>query len=145
MKYDREGYRRDDDWQTDYEDGSGYVDSQSPRYSKYPESRDNRGAYSETGQNNSDYHRDDRNGYLGRPHHTPVKYKSLDSEILMEILSQRTGQKVKLGSIRRTLYKIFGEEASSTVTFFVKEVYNNLEVRSVDSLLIMHLIYSAIA
>ena len=137
MKYDREGYGRDDDRQTEYEHGSGYVDSRSPRYSKYPESGDNRGAYPETGQNNGDYRRDDRNGYLGRPHHTPMKYKSLDWRTLMEILSERTGQKVKQGSIRRTLYNIFGEEASLTVKFFVTEVYNNLEVRSVDSLLHM--------
>jgi len=58
-----------------------------------------------------------------------LKNKSLPIEMLTDILSHRSGQNVKLGNIHRTLYDMFGEDASPTVKFFANILLNKFEVR----------------
>ncbi|CAM6026458.1 unnamed protein product [Sphagnum balticum] len=63
-------------------------------------------------------------GHIGRP----VVNKSLDIGTLTQILSQRTQHDVKVGNIRTTLYKMFGEDASPMVKVFVNVVLAQLQV-----------------
>ncbi|CAK9858013.1 unnamed protein product [Sphagnum jensenii] len=53
--------------------------------------------------------------------------KNLDINTLTEILSQRTGQDVKVGNIRTTLFDVFGDQASSSVKTFVNAIFSHLQ------------------
>jgi hypothetical protein len=54
--------------------------------------------------------------------------KNLDINTLTEILSQRTGQDVKVGNIRTTIFDVFGDQASSSVKTFVNAIFSQLQV-----------------
>lgn len=108
---------------------SEYPDGGFPRHphrhsSEYPESGRGHDTYVESGASYVGYPESSSGyskplGYTGKPHHTPVKNKSLDLQTLTQILSQRAGQNVQPGNIRTTLYSMFGEEASPMVKIFV--------------------------
>ncbi|CAM6045091.1 unnamed protein product [Sphagnum compactum] len=53
--------------------------------------------------------------------------KNLDINTLTEILSQRTGQDVKVGNIRTTIFDVFGDQASSSVKTFVNAIFSQLQ------------------
>lgn len=53
--------------------------------------------------------------------------KNLDINTLTEILSQRTGQDVKVGNIRTTIFDMFGDQASSSVKTFVNAIFSHLQ------------------
>ncbi|CAM6020532.1 unnamed protein product [Sphagnum balticum] len=53
--------------------------------------------------------------------------KNLDINTLTEILSQRTGQDVKVGNIRTTIFDVFGDQASSSVKTFVNAIFSHLQ------------------
>lgn len=55
--------------------------------------------------------------------------KNLDINTLTEILSQRTGQDVKVGNIRTTIFDVFGDQASSSVKTFVNAIFSHLQVK----------------
>lgn len=133
-RFDREGYRKEHDRRGRYGEGSEYEDSS--RYpvkyqSEYSVGSGNYGGYPDAGVRYGGYLDSGDYGYSGKPHHTPLKNKSLPLNILTSILSQRTGRSVKPGNIYQNLYDLFGEDASPTVKVFVRILLNKLEVRTV--------------
>ncbi|KAL3680517.1 hypothetical protein R1sor_023473 [Riccia sorocarpa] len=58
---------------------------------------------------------------------TPAAEKYVDVGTLQELLSERTGQEVSLGTIRTVLFDVFGDDASPTVKVFVKHIKERLE------------------
>lgn len=133
---DRELYEKEHDRRGRYGGGSSYEEpSRYPaKYpSEYPGSGGNYGVYPETGERYGIYPLSGDHGYSGKPHHTPLKNKSLPIEMLTDILSHRTGQNVKPGNIHMTLYDMFGEDASPTVKFVVNILLKKFEVRTVSA------------
>uniref|UniRef100_A0A7I4BQ31 Peptidase C14 caspase domain-containing protein n=1 Tax=Physcomitrium patens TaxID=3218 RepID=A0A7I4BQ31_PHYPA len=129
-RFDREGYRKEHDRRGRYGEGSEYEDSS--RYpvkyqSEYSVGSGNYGGYPDAGVRYGGYLDSGDYGYSGKPHHTPLKNKSLPLNILTSILSQRTGRSVKPGNIYQNLYDLFGEDASPTVKVFVRILLNKLE------------------
>lgn len=127
-----ESYEKDHDRRGRYGEGSSYEESSrypAKRTSEYPVSGGNYGVYPETAERYGD---SGDHGYSGKPHHTPLKNKSLPIEMLADILSRRTGQNVKLGNIHTTLYDMFQEDASPTVKVFVNVLLNKFDVRTVS-------------
>lgn len=66
----------------------------------------------------------DEEAEVAAPRDDPVKEMSV--ETLEELLSERTGQNVTMGTIRTTLYDMFLEEASPTVKVFVNHIKERL-------------------
>ncbi|CAM6065855.1 unnamed protein product [Sphagnum tenellum] len=59
------------------------------------------------------------------PPHTVSKNIPID--LLMQILSERTGQNVQVGNIRTTIFDMFGEQASPSVKMFVNLALSQLQ------------------
>lgn len=133
LRYEKENYARGPNRRESYGEGGGYDSSSRPptKYpAEYPPERVGKhGGYSDTGEGSSGYPASGSHGYSGKPHHTPLVSKSLDIQTLTEILSQQTGQRVRVDNIRQSIYSLFGEDASPTVKFFVTEVIQKLQVR----------------
>ncbi|XP_014499480.1 metacaspase-6-like [Vigna radiata var. radiata] len=65
---------------------------------------------------------------------TTVKNRSLPPSTLSDILQQKTGNDIETGNLRRTLFHIFGEDASPKVKKFSNLVMNKLQhVKSGES------------
>ncbi|KAG6557867.1 hypothetical protein Mapa_000635 [Marchantia paleacea] len=53
--------------------------------------------------------------------------KNMSVEMLQELLAERTGHEVSAGTIRTTLYDMFGDDCSPTVKVFVNHIAQRLE------------------
>ncbi|KAL2644690.1 hypothetical protein R1flu_012277 [Riccia fluitans] len=73
---------------------------------------------------NYNFGEDDEEEEGGEP--VAFKNKSLSLDTLSEMLSQKTGHEVKPGSIRTSLFELFGDNASPTVKVFVNFIADKL-------------------
>jgi hypothetical protein len=79
-----------------------------------------------------DYHHQSQQGGYGvvaQPHRQISK--NIPVDLLTQILSQRTGQNVRVGNIRTTILDMFGDQASPSVKMFVNLAQSQLQV-SID-------------
>ncbi|KAL2621381.1 hypothetical protein R1flu_001586 [Riccia fluitans] len=69
----------------------------------------------------------EEDGESGAASATKGAAKDVDVGTLQELLAERTGHEVSLGTIRTTLFDIFGDEASPTVKVFVQHIKERLD------------------
>ena len=103
----------------------GHVEPQEEIYERHVERRSE---WRDPVEGHGGRGHEERGHVLVEQHSYSVKAREIPVAMLTQILSERTGHRVDIGTIRTTLFDMFGKDASPAVKIFAKIALEQLRV-----------------